>query len=167
MNTKILLTYPDYILYEDGRIFGNSTKKVFIKPSLTLDGYPQVNVKTSLARNGYRHSIKVHRLIAMAFVPNPDGHKEVNHIDGNKENNHYSNLEWCTRSHNLKHAFSLGLRTTVGARNATAKLKEWQVKAIRYLCRYCGYTQKRLAEFYGIEQATVSGIIRRKSWTHI
>lgn len=119
--TKVLIDYPDYVIYEDGRIFGNSTKKVFIKPSLTLDGYPQVNVKTKLAKNGYRHSIKVHRLIAMAFVPNPYGYKEVNHIDGNKENNHFSNLEWCTRSHNIKHCHSLGLRSSKGKSNGNYK----------------------------------------------
>lgn len=119
---KIILSdYPKYAIYEDGRIEALSTKKCFIKPSLTVDGYPQVNVMTPLAKNGYRHSIKVHRLIAMAFVPNPLGLKEVNHIDGNKENNHYSNLEWCTRSYNISHCYKLGFRSSKGERNGNYK----------------------------------------------
>jgi len=96
----ILSNYPKYKLYSDGRIEGLSTKKVFIRPAMTADGYHQVNVISNLAKNGYRHSIKLHRLIAMAFVDNPHGHNEVNHIDGNKLNNCASNLEWCTRSFN-------------------------------------------------------------------
>lgn len=52
---------------------------------------------------------RVHRLVAQHFLPNPDNMKEVNHKDGNKDNNHVSNLEWCTRSHNVKHSFDMGL----------------------------------------------------------
>lgn len=47
----------------------------------------------------------------MLFIPNPSGLTEINHIDGNKDNNHVSNLEWCTRSHNVKHSFDTGLKT--------------------------------------------------------
>lgn len=52
----------------------------------------------------------VHRLVALMFVPNPYFYSEINHIDGNKENNYFENLEWCTRSHNVKHAFDMGLK---------------------------------------------------------
>lgn len=121
MRTASLIDYPKYILYEDGRIFGNSTKKCFINPALSMDGYHQVNVITPLASNGYRHTITVHRLIAMAFVDNPHGYKEVNHIDGNKLNNHYTNLEWCDRSYNIKHCYTLGLRSSRGEMNGNYK----------------------------------------------
>lgn len=46
----------------------------------------------------------IHRLVAIAFIPNPEHHKEVNHIDGNKTNNHVSNLEWVSHAGNMKHA---------------------------------------------------------------
>jgi hypothetical protein len=113
----ILPDYPNYKLYSDGRIEALSTKKVFVNPSLTSDGYYQVNVISRLAKNGYRHSIKLHRLIALAFVPNPQGYKEVNHIDGNKLNNNADNLEWCSRSYNIKECYRLGLRSSRGKKN--------------------------------------------------
>lgn len=53
---------------------------------------------------------RVHRLVAQAFLPNPDHLTEINHKDGNKENNHVGNLEWATRSQNVKHSFDTGLK---------------------------------------------------------
>ena len=55
----------------------------------------------------------VHRLVAMAFVENPSALNEVNHLDGNKRNNCFNNLEWCDRSRNMKHAYSIGLHPGV------------------------------------------------------
>lgn len=71
-------------------------------------------------KSGYRYAMieidgkscnrRVHRLVAQHFLPNPDNMKEVNHKDGNKDNNRADNLEWCTRSHNVKHSFDTGLK---------------------------------------------------------
>ena len=63
------------------------------------DGYPHVN----LHKDGQGNSQKVHRLVAKAFIPNPQKNKEINHIDENKANNDIENLEWCTRKHNMNH----------------------------------------------------------------
>lgn len=59
--------------------------------------------------DGKQKAFLVHRLIAEAFIPNPDNLPEVNHIDGNPANNRAENLEWCTRSENANHAFRTGL----------------------------------------------------------
>lgn len=68
-------------------------------------GYLQVN----LFRNNRQKCFRIHRLVAKAFIPNPNNLREVNRIDGNKENNSVENLEWCTREENLKHEHRTGL----------------------------------------------------------
>lgn len=63
-----------------------------------------------LCKNGKPQSFAVHRLVAKAFIPNPENKPQVNHIDGNKENNNLTNLEWCTASENTKHAYDNNLK---------------------------------------------------------
>ena len=62
----------------------------------------------SLNKNRKRKNKYIHRLVAEAFIPNPDNLPEVNHIDNNKSNNVWTNLEWCTRSYNVKYSFDKG-----------------------------------------------------------
>lgn len=66
-------------------------------------------ITVTLCKNGKSKIYSVHRLVAEAFIPNPDSMREVNHIDGNKLNNDVSNLEWCTHLENMRHAFKSGL----------------------------------------------------------
>lgn len=75
----------------------------------------------------------VHRLVAEAFIPNPDNLPQVNHIDGDKNNNHVSNLEWCTNKYNMQHSWKIGLRSgeKISRYSGTRKLTEEQVKFIR------------------------------------
>lgn len=57
-----------------------------------------------------KKSKRIHRLVAQAFIPNPNNYPQVNHIDGNKLNNKADNLEWCTNEYNMKESWRLGLR---------------------------------------------------------
>lgn len=95
--------YPNYFISEDGKVW-NSKKKIFLKPMLNR-GYCQI----ILCRHSKHKTFKMHRLVALAFIPNPQNKREVNHKDGNKENNCVSNLEWSTRSENNLHRYSSGL----------------------------------------------------------
>lgn len=64
--------------------------------------------RAELSKNGIRKVYLVHRLVAIAFVDNPDNKKQVNHKDGNKHNNISINLEWCSHSENMQHAHQQG-----------------------------------------------------------
>lgn len=68
--------------------------------SVTANGYSRV----FLSVDGHRKPYYVHRLVAMAFIPNPNDYPQVNHIDENRLNNHVENLEWCAAKHNLEHS---------------------------------------------------------------
>lgn len=80
---------------------------IFLKENLK-GGYLGVN----LSNNGSVKKMKIHRLVAMAFISNPENKKCVNHIDGNKQNNHIENLEWVTYKENSVHASNIGLSST-------------------------------------------------------
>ena len=67
--------------------------------------------RVNLCKNGKSYPYHAHRLVAAAFLLNPDAKREVNHIDGDKTNNCISNLEWVTGSENMKHAFKTGLNS--------------------------------------------------------
>jgi hypothetical protein len=63
----------------------------------------------SIVVDGRAKSFHAHRIVANTFIDNPSSLPQVNHIDGDKANNHIENLEWCTSSENIKHAFATGL----------------------------------------------------------
>lgn len=73
-----------------------TTRGRIIKPAMDKDGYQKVN----LSKNNQRRDFRVHRLVAQAFIPNPDELPCVNHKDENKSNNSVNNLEWCTIAYN-------------------------------------------------------------------
>ena len=81
----------------------NKKTGVFLVPETTEKGYLRVD----LMRNGERKHMKVHRLVAETFIPNPHRKPQANHIDGNKQNNSISNLEWVTNDENRKHAIAI------------------------------------------------------------
>lgn len=100
---KILDGYAwKYILYSDWSVL-NTVSNKFIA-HINSSWYIQVSLN--------KKKFYLHRLLAIAFIPNPFGYKEINHIDWNKSNNDLSNLEWCNRSMNLKHAFKNWLAFT-------------------------------------------------------
>ena len=69
----------------------------------------QEYLSVSISKDGKSKRFKIHRLIAIEFIPNPENKPIVNHIDGNKYNNAIYNLEWCTHAENCNHAIETGL----------------------------------------------------------
>ena len=99
----------------------------------------------------------VHRIVAFAFLPNPEGHNEINHIDEDKKNNAVWNLEWCSRSYNNAYGGRLN-----GERNHQAKLKEQDA---RYIKEHPEEGTTALAKKFGISLAQTSAIIHGKRWS--
>ena len=89
--------------------------------SKTYNGYQRVKLYKKVCGKRTSQTFMVHRLVAQAFVSNPDNKPQVNHIDGNKMNNEANNLEWCTQSENLAHSVRIGLRDMTCCTNATKK----------------------------------------------
>lgn len=118
---------PNYLVSDKGQVKRKDTDR--LKALQVTKGYLQVN----LYQNGNSRHKRVNRLVAEAFVPNPDNKPEVNHIDGNKLNNDASNLEWVTKKENVNHAWDRGLvRPSYGMRgkqnpNAGRKSKPFKI----------------------------------------
>lgn len=97
---KQIPDYPNYMVSSNGRVkslnYRGTNKEKILKPSPNTNGYYQI----SLCQNGKPTKHKIHRLVAYAFLPNPNNYPHVNHKDEDKTNNAVSNLEWCTAEYN-------------------------------------------------------------------
>lgn len=85
---------------------------------------------TQIYKGKERFYLSIHRLVAQAFIPNPENKPQVNHVDGHKLNNHFSNLEWVTVSENMLHARDTGLLAS-GENSVRALLTNEQIKWAR------------------------------------
>ena len=99
----IVENFPQYLVSNDGQVVRNGR---ILKTQVSKHGYKTLD----LCKDGVRHSKKVHRLVAEAFIPNPNKLPEVNHKDTNKLNNMHTNLEWVTKLGNMRHASKNSLR---------------------------------------------------------
>lgn len=124
-----------------------------IREATTRDGYKRCPV----TKNGKKSGFNTHRLVAHFFVHNSENKPEVNHIDGNKSNNHYSNLEWSTRSENMKHAHDTGLlKPAKGAASGMSKMVLDTQTGIFYDCI------REAAEAKGYKQTTLTNKLSEK-----
>ena len=162
-----IIDYPLYLVSDMGRVkrIAHSIN-VFPKTKLPYTkiredkilsieslrmGYPIVGIQNS---NGAKIE-SVHRLVAKAFIPNPENKPQVNHIDNNPKNNHASNLEWCTGSENIQHCHNQDRHPSA---TSTEKVKEctdlWETGL---------YTIKEISKISNINYGTLTHILYRES----
>lgn len=150
-------------------------KRKILKPIKNEFGYLRVNL--------YKEDFKmkctrVHRLVAMSFIPNPENKKTVNHNDGYKQNNRIENLEWATCSENCIHAYATGLSKghnpnkngkSQGEKNSSSKITESDVRYIRKNAMQNGGKLKLtdLMLKFGISNSQIYKIASNESWTHV
>lgn len=160
-----ILNNPGYFITIDGLVYSN--KRGYIK-LLTR----HKNHKGYLRITLYKKTIPIHRLVAITFIPNPNGFPQVNHIDGNKLNNNVSNLEWCTNEHNISEGKRLKLfkpnlkNHARGSKTGGAKLNENQVLTIREKFK-SGVSTLKLCDIFRVSKNAIYSIINRETWKHV
>lgn len=146
--TPILGYEGMYSITNYGRVWSHRRNR-WIKPWINSHGYLQIN----LVNRNIQYKPKIHRLVADAFINNPDNKPQVNHINGIKSDCMASNLEWCTARENLQHAADMGL-------NKTYKLSfEDKIVISTLYCRL-NIKQHFLAKMFDVSQANICYTIK-------
>ena len=132
-----------------------------------IDGRGYLHVKLYNGK-GKARSLTTHRIVALNFLENPLNLIEVNHIDHNKSNNNLNNLEWISRSDNVKHSYiHRDPKTYKGSGNKNSKLTEEQVIKIREDYKNYKTTYKELAINNNVGITLIGYIINNKIWNHV
>lgn len=139
------------------------TREWLLTPSNDSSGYPQI----VLVSNRVCSTTKIHTIVAVVFIGDRPIAHEINHINGVKEDNRVENLEYVTKTENLKHSFRIGLSNQKADKHHGRKLHSSQVFEIHNKYKPNIYTRKMLADEYGVSVATIKKIINKTNWSSI
>lgn len=150
------IDYSDYLEVSDCGHIRRIGKDKPLKPFMKENGY--LVVCTTLGSRSNKRHFSVHRAVAETFIVNSDpiNKNEVNHIDGCKTNNVASNLEWCNKSYNMKHAIQNGLAVTPSKRYSALTDQEKMI-----ICAICKPGDKKygltaLSRYFGVSRTAIS-----------
>lgn len=160
MKLNLEEAHENYIVFENGDIF-DIVKNKFVHQFPISSGYLMFYCRL------LKTDVLAHRFVMEMTTPVENMENlQVNHIDGNKHNNSLSNLEWCTCSENLKHAFAHDLHSQTGERNSYAKLTEDDVRQIVQKL-LLGEKVTNIAKEFNVSHVTITAIKMHKNWTHL
>lgn len=164
MQWHICKRFPDYEVTRSGKVRRRTPQKGTrvgkVLRGKACNGYLAIQINTG----NRRQTIKVHRLIAEQFIPNPDAKPTVNHKNGDRHDNRDTNLEWATLSEQQRHAYAKGLqKSRRGSANQNARLNEADAKNVREL-RAKGISREQVASIFGISTTHVTRICKGESW---
>lgn len=162
---KDVVGFEDYFKVSNtGKVWSKRTNKE-LKQHLHPHGY--MHIATTIGgRSGTRHCFKVHRLVAEAFIPNPEGKPFVNHINSVRSDNALSNLEWVTAQENVDHAFEFGNLSRVKPNFSTRIFSGNEVDFIRtvYRSRHKEFGARALSRRFNVCHTTILSIINRSTY---
>lgn len=157
-----------YIISSHGRLFNSNyhgIKNNFQRMTTRLDkdGY-EVSIVTI---NGKSKTVKIHRLVAIAFIKNHDNKPEVNHIDGVKINNGIWNLEWVTGKENIRHAYKIGLHIPLKGEQIHSSIytEDTIINICEMLQQNRSFTE--ISEKLNVTKFAIHFVLRKKRWKHI
>lgn len=168
---KAVENFPDYEISTLGNIrskgsYHKRKGKRLLKPWNNGTGYLIIKLCDGQKK---QRCVGIARLVAGAFVSNPDNKPEVNHKNGKKYDNFYLNLEWVTRKENALHAYHNGLMPYKGGEKCPlARFTEDQIRLIRQIYRdNPKMTYVELGKQFNASGSTIGKIILRQRWKHI
>jgi predicted XRE-type DNA-binding protein len=153
---KRITGYPDYWIYEDGRVWSDKGRGRFLHRTLNKGGY----LKVTLCDDGKIKTFTAHQLVAVHHVPGQAPELEVCHTDSDKLNNWAYNLRWDTRSANSADRVQAN-------DHHLQKLRVEQVVHIVELLKNSSWTQKSISVSFGVCRKAISRINQGKSWAHV
>ena len=151
-----------YFITDDGKVFRNGKE---IKGGLTKKGYKKI----IMCFDKKVHTFSTHRLVGELYLDNPDNKPQINHIDGNKLNNHYTNLEWVTNQENCNHRDNILNKKNIGEKSSMAKLTEDEAIYIKenYQSRHPDFGSTPLSKRFGVTNRTILSIANNERWKHL